>query len=52
MEMGRLIGRSAPTVFKWETGAILPPVSAIASIREATGLTIRKIRPDLFVGPK
>ncbi len=41
------------TFLKWETGQILVPVKRLAEFEQVTGISRRKLRPDIFaVSPR
>ena len=49
-EMASDIGVAASTVYRWETGAYPVPLRHVAALQKLTGLSRRKLRPDVY-GP-
>lgn len=46
--LAEMLGVSKVTVFRWETGAFLIPVSKLNKVSEITGIPREQLRPDIF----
>jgi len=46
--LGEQLGEYASTIMRWENGTTKVPIDKLARIKEVTGLSKRKLRPDIF----
>lgn len=49
-ELASMIGVDASTLHRWETGAYPVPLRHVAALQKLTGISRRKLRPDVY-GP-
>lgn len=47
-ELGRLVGVSRGTVFRWEDGSRSVSIKRLGKVAEVTGIPREKLRPDIF----
>lgn len=47
-QLAKLVGVNRVSVTRWECGARKPAGSRLAKIKEVTGISPQKLRPDVF----
>jgi transcriptional regulator with XRE-family HTH domain len=46
--LARLLGVTAATVCRWESGTRIIDIGLVAGIADKTGIEVKQLRPDLY----